>query len=224
MYSNYYDDYANIFAKYTNTKEAKDNEHKPDAHRHQENTTTNTSTNLTTTDTTASREWTQPPHNGSITATTGQVELTHWTVDGARMVNVGDKVATRRTAEAEGHVIICPAVRELLTRGGGKGDALVVAQVAGIQASKRTSSLIPLCHQVSLTACEVHLTVHHDRVYVHSNVTTTAQQTGVEMEALVAVSVACLTVYDMLKSASKAMSIEGVRLLSKTGGKSDYKH
>ena len=160
----------------------------------------------------------------NYTNSTTTPTLTHWSPDtGARMVDISHKSPTLRTARAQGHVLICPAVYDLLkgSTGAGKGDALTVAQVAGVQAAKLTSRLIPLCHQVALTSCRVRLHLRRDRVLVAATVECVGL-TGVEMEALTAVSVAALTVYDMVKSASKGMSIEAIRLVEKTGGKSDY--
>ena len=138
------------------------------------------------------------------------------------MVDVGDKPLSRRRAVARGRVRMALATAERL-RALPKGDALAVARIAGIQAAKRTSELIPLCHPLPLTVVEVLLEVDNAGVAIEATAETTAQ-TGVEMEALTAVSVAALTLYDMLKAADKAMRIEGVRVLEKTGGKSgDYR-
>jgi cyclic pyranopterin phosphate synthase len=131
-----------------------------------------------------------------------------------RMVDVGDKPLSRRRAVARGRVRMAPATAERL-RALPKGDALAVARIAGIQAAKRTSELIPLCHPLPLTVVEVSLEVDADGVAIEAAAETTAQ-TGVEMEALTAVAVACLTVYDMAKAIDKAMQIDEIVLVSKT--------
>ena len=130
------------------------------------------------------------------------------------MVDVGAKPLSRRRAVARGRVHMVPATAARI-RTLPKGDALTVARIAGIQAAKRTSELVPLCHPVPLTVVEVDLTVDDDGVSIEAAAETTAQ-TGVEMEALTAVSVAALTVYDMAKAIDKEMRIEGVVLVSKT--------
>ena len=130
------------------------------------------------------------------------------------MVDVGSKPISRRRAVARGEVQMAPATASRL-RTLPKGDALVVAQIAGIQAAKRTSELIPLCHPLPLTAIAVELEVGADRVTVTATAET-ADRTGVEMEALTAVTVACLTVYDMAKAIDKQMTIGGVVLVEKT--------
>ncbi len=144
----------------------------------------------------------------------------------ARMVDVSEKAATAREALAEGLVRMAPATLALALSGGGKkGDVRAVAEIAGVMAAKRTADLIPLCHPLALTkvAVEVAEAAGGAGLRVTARVRTTGP-TGVEMEALTAVSVACLTLYDMLKAADKAMVIEGVRLLEKTGGASgDYR-
>lgn len=147
--------------------------------------------------------------------------LTHVDETGAaRMVDVTAKAVTARTATARGRVEVSAEVVALL-RGEGvpKGDALAVARIAGIMATKRTPDLIPLCHPLAIGGVEVDLTVVDDGVRIEATVRT-ADRTGVEMEALTAVSVALLTVYDMAKAIDKAMVIDGVRLLEKRGGKS----
>jgi cyclic pyranopterin monophosphate synthase len=131
-----------------------------------------------------------------------------------RMVDVGAKPVSRRRAVARGRVRMDPATASRL-RSLPKGDALMVARIAGIQAAKRTGELIPLCHPLPLTVVEVDLTVDGDGVAIEASAETTAQ-TGVEMEALTAVAVAALTVYDMAKAVDKAMVIDAVRLVSKT--------
>lgn len=138
------------------------------------------------------------------------------------MVDVGDKEESRRAAVAEGVLRVAPATLEVLTEGRTpKGDPLVVAQVAGIQAAKRTWELVPLCHPLALSSVEVELAPDPQlpgiRAVARAAVT---GRTGVEMEALTAVSVALLTVYDMLKAVDRNMRIDGVRLLEKSGGRS----
>jgi len=131
-----------------------------------------------------------------------------------RMVDVGLKPPSRRRAVARGCVRMAPSTASRL-RVLPKGDALVVARIAGIQAAKRTAELIPLCHPLPLTLVEVVLTVDNDGVAIEAAAETVAQ-TGVEMEALTAVAVAALTVYDMAKAIDKEMRIDGVELVSKT--------
>jgi cyclic pyranopterin phosphate synthase len=147
--------------------------------------------------------------------------LTHLDESGrARMVDVSDKASTVREAVAEGFVRMSPATLVLALSGEGKkGDVRAVAEIAGVMAAKRTSDLIPLCHPLALSKVEVRVEPADGGLAVAARVKTTGP-TGVEMEALTAVSVACLTLYDMLKAAEKGMVIETVRLVSKTGGKS----
>lgn len=152
-------------------------------------------------------------------------QLTHIGQGGeARMVDVSDKAVTKRVAVAEGRVVMAPATLDLVIRGDAKkGDVLGVARVAGIMAAKRTHELIPLCHPLAITRAEVELTPDRDLPGIRVQATVeVAGQTGVEMEALTAVSVACLTVYDMVKAVERGMRIEGVRLLEKRGGKSGH--
>lgn len=150
-------------------------------------------------------------------------ELTHFDEKGAaHMVDVGAKEATKRVAIARGHVKMAPQTLDLVEKGTAKkGDVLGVARLAGIMASKRTSDLIPLCHPLALTRVAVDLWCDRERstVEIEARVETTGK-TGVEMEALTAVSVAALTVYDMLKAAEKGMVIGDIRLVLKEGGKS----
>ena len=143
-------------------------------------------------------------------------ELSHVdeTTGDVRMVDVGAKPPMRRRAVARGRVRMAAATAERL-RTLPKGDALTVARIAGIQAAKRTSDLIPLCHPLPLTLVEVDLVVDAEGVVVEAAAETTAQ-TGVEMEALTAAAVAALTVYDMAKAVDKEMSIDGITLVSKT--------
>ncbi len=150
-------------------------------------------------------------------------ELTHFDARGdAHMVDVSAKPATTRTAVAEGYIRMSPQTLELITEGkAGKGDVLGVARLAGIMGAKKTADLIPLCHPLPLAKVALALEPAPERpgIRVEATVRTTGQ-TGVEMEALTAVSVACLTVYDMVKAAEKGMIIEDIRLILKEGGKS----
>lgn len=144
----------------------------------------------------------------------------------ARMVDVSDKAATTRRAVAEGRVVMARATFDMIVAGDAKkGDVLGVARIAGLMAAKRTHELIPLCHPLALSKVAVDVTADPAlpgvRVVAAAKVT---GQTGVEMEALTAVSIACLTVYDMAKAVDRAMRIEGIRLLEKSGGASgDWK-
>ena len=149
--------------------------------------------------------------------------LTHFDEKGdAHMVDVSGKPVTDRSAIAEGRVIMSAETLALVTEGRAKkGDVLGVARLAGIMAAKRTADLIPLCHPLPITKVALDLTPDPALPGVTITATVrTSGQTGVEMEALTAVSVACLTVYDMLKAAEKGMRIDGIRLLMKEGGKS----
>jgi cyclic pyranopterin phosphate synthase len=147
--------------------------------------------------------------------------LTHIDETGrAHMVDVSDKAATAREALAEGFVRMDAATLALALSGDAKkGDVRATAEIAGIMAAKKTAELIPLCHPLALSKVEVRVTPGEGGLAVTARVKTTGP-TGVEMEALTAVSVACLTVYDMLKAADKGMTIENVRLMKKSGGKS----
>jgi cyclic pyranopterin monophosphate synthase len=154
--------------------------------------------------------------------------LTHINERGeAHMVDVGAKSVTERSATAEGFVRMKPSTLALILSGSAKkGDVLATARIAGIMAAKQTASLIPLCHPLMLTKVTVDIT--EDAALPGLRVEATAKltgKTGVEMEALTAVSVACLTIYDMAKAADKAMEIGSIRLLAKSGGKSgDYSY
>ncbi len=150
------------------------------------------------------------------------MSLTHFDKQGqAHMVDVSTKPVTDREAVAEGLVIMLPETLALAQGGAAKGDVLGVARLAGIMGAKRTSDLIPLCHPLPITKVALELVPDPDLPGIRVTATVrTSGQTGVEMEALTAVSVACLTVYDMLKAAEKGMRIENIRLLKKTGGKS----
>lgn len=150
-------------------------------------------------------------------------KLTHFDEAGqAHMVDVSDKAVTDRTAVAEGRVIMQPdTLARVLEGSAKKGDVLGVARLAGIMGAKKTSDLIPLCHPLPITRVALDLVADADLPGVRITATVkTSGQTGVEMEALTAVTTAALTVYDMLKAAEKGMRIEGIRLLTKTGGKS----
>jgi len=153
----------------------------------------------------------------------GQSGLTHIDASGeAHMVDVGDKAETTRIATAEGHVRMAAATLDLIRAGNAKkGDVIRTARLAGIMAAKQTSNLIPLCHPLMLTKVSVDITEDADLPGLRVSATAKLTgKTGVEMEALTAVSVACLTIYDMAKAADKAMEIGGIRLLEKSGGKS----
>lgn len=142
------------------------------------------------------------------------------------MVDVSAKAATERTAVAEGRVVMSQATLNLIVSGNAKkGDVLATARIAGIMAAKRTSELIPLCHPLALS--KVTLDVSVDRNMPGCRVQATVKvtgPTGVEMEALTAVSVACLTIYDMIKAAERGVRIEGIHLVEKMGGKSGHYH
>ena len=148
-------------------------------------------------------------------------KLTHFDESGkARMVDVGDKSETKRIAIAAGRITMRPETVEVIRSGTAeKGDVLGVARVAGIMAAKRTWELVPMCHPLLLTRVALDLTVRGDGVDIEATVETRGK-TGVEMEALTAVSVAALTVYDMVKAIDRGMTIEAVRLLEKHGGAS----
>ena len=147
--------------------------------------------------------------------------LTHLDADGAaHMVDVGGKAVTSRRAVATGAISIAPDALAAIRDGAAKkGDVLAVARVAGIMAAKRTADLIPLCHPLPLTRVTLDLTLD-DHGITATALTATDGKTGVEMEALTAVSVALLTIYDMAKAMDRAMTITGIRLLEKAGGKS----
>jgi cyclic pyranopterin monophosphate synthase len=155
--------------------------------------------------------------------------LTHFDSQGqAHMVDVGAKEATRRIAVAAGRIEMQPATLALVESGTAKkGDVLGIARIAGIQAAKKTSELVPLCHPIALTRVAVDFEVHRAAEGVPPSVSCTATAetvgpTGVEMEALAAVQVALLTVYDMCKAVDRGMVITGVKLLEKQGGKSGH--
>ena len=152
------------------------------------------------------------------------MELTHINEQGrARMVDVTGKAETTRTAVAEGRIRMSRETAERIRTGGmAKGDVLAVAQVAGIMAAKRTPGLIPMCHSLRLTGVDIAFTLEEEAVHIRATVRCKGE-TGVEMEALTAVSAAALTIYDMCKAVQKDMEIGEIRLCRKTGGKSgDY--
>ena len=152
------------------------------------------------------------------------MELTHINEQGrARMVDVTGKAETTRTAVAEGRVRMSRETAERIRTGGmAKGDVLAVAQVAGIMAAKRTPDIIPMCHSLRLTGVDITFTLEEEAVRIRATVRCKGE-TGVEMEALTAVSAAALTIYDMCKAVQKDMEIGEIRLCRKTGGKSgDY--
>lgn len=151
------------------------------------------------------------------------MSLTHLDEHGkARMVDVGGKAESQRLAVAEGRIAMSPAALEAIRDGNvPKGDVLAAARIAGIMAAKKTAELIPLCHPLALDAVHVDFALETDGVRVTASASLTGR-TGVEMEALTAVSVALLTVYDMAKAIDKGMVISGVRLIEKRGGKSGH--
>lgn len=155
-------------------------------------------------------------------------DLTHFNQRGeAHMVDVGDKAVTHRVAVAGGQIEMLPATLEMVSSGTHKkGDVLGIARIAGIMGAKKTSDLIPLCHPIGLTHVELVFTIDQaaSRVLCEAR-TETRSQTGVEMEALTAVQVALLTIYDMCKAVDRGMTIGDIKLLEKSGGKSgDYRY
>ena len=163
----------------------------------------------------------KPPPKPPLAPATGR--LTHFDGGGqAHMVDVGAKDETRRVARAQGHIRMAAATFALIEGGSAKkGDVLGIARIAAIQGAKRTSELIPLCHPLALTRIAADLTLDASRHRVTIEVTAeTVGRTGVEMEALTAVAVGLLTIYDMCKAADRGMIIEDIRLLEKAGGKS----
>ena len=151
------------------------------------------------------------------------MELTHFNENGRdRMVDVGDKRETKRTALAKGYIQMSEETLETIKNGGiKKGDVLSVAQVAGIIGAKKTWDLIPMCHNILINGADISFELGEDRIWVEAEVKTTGK-TGIEMEALTAVSIACLTIYDMCKAIDKRMVIGDIKLIKKTGGKSDF--
>ncbi len=149
------------------------------------------------------------------------MDLTHFNESGrAHMVNVGDKDDTKRQAQAYARIKMKKTTLDRIKEGGiKKGDVLSVAQIAGIMAAKQTSDLIPMCHNIFLTGADIEFELEEDVIHIKATVSTTGK-TGVEMEALTAVSMAALTIYDMCKAIDKGMVIEETMLLTKIGGKS----
>ncbi len=150
-------------------------------------------------------------------------KLSHFDEQGAaHMVDVGDKAVTSRIATAKGRIVMAPVTLAMITKGTAKkGDVLGIARVAGIMAAKKTSDLIPLCHPLPITKVAIDLTINEAEncVDIEATIKTTGQ-TGIEMEALTAVSVTALTIYDMVKAVDKAMHITNIRVVLKDGGKS----
>lgn len=151
------------------------------------------------------------------------MEFTHFNENGrARMVDVSEKNETQRKAIARGYIKMSASTIEAIKNGKlKKGDVLSVAQVGGICGAKKTWDLIPMCHNILLTGADINFKLEEDRVWIEATVKTTGK-TGVEMEALTAVSIAGLTIYDMCKAIDKYMVIGNIKLVSKTGGKSDF--
>jgi cyclic pyranopterin phosphate synthase len=150
-------------------------------------------------------------------------KLTHFDASGeAHMVDVGDKAISHRRAVASGEIQMQSSTLELIEQGGHKkGDVLGIARIAAIMASKKTADLVPLCHPLALTHVSVDFTIDREQSKITCQVTAeTSGQTGVEMEALTAVQVGLLTIYDMCKAVDRGMVMSGIRLLSKSGGKS----
>jgi cyclic pyranopterin phosphate synthase len=152
-------------------------------------------------------------------------ELSHFNEEGrSRMVDVGDKEDTARIAIAEGEVVMRPETLRLINEGKiSKGDVLAVAQVAGIMAAKQTSQIIPMCHPLMLTSVDLNFKINEaaHKIIIKSKVKTVGR-TGVEMEALTAVAIAGLTIYDMCKAVDRGMTIKAIRLIEKAGGKSGH--
>jgi len=152
-------------------------------------------------------------------------ELTHFNQAGkAHMVDVGEKSVTKRVAVAEGQIMMLDKTLDLIRQGGHKkGDVLGIARIAGIMAAKRTSDLIPLCHPLALTKVTIDFKILEDEVVVQCLAQVeTSGQTGVEMEALTAVQIGLLTIYDMCKAIDRGMIMTDIRLLEKAGGKSGH--
>lgn len=152
-------------------------------------------------------------------------ELSHFNEEGrSRMIDVGDKEDTARIAIAEGEVVMRPETLRLINEGKiSKGDVLAVAQVAGIMAAKQTSQIIPMCHPLMLTSVDLNFKINEEahKIIIKSKVKTVGR-TGVEMEALTAVAIAGLTIYDMCKAVDRGMTIKAIRLIEKAGGKSGH--
>lgn len=166
-----------------------------------------------------------PGHGGGAPKRVDMHELTHFNAAGeAHMVDVGAKERTHRVAVTEGRIEMKPETLDLILQGGHKkGDVLGIARIAGIMAAKRTADLVPLCHPLALSHVNIDLTPEPQSSSIRCHATVESRgQTGVEMEALCATQVALLTIYDMCKAVDRGMSIEGVRLLEKSGGKSGH--
>ena len=150
-------------------------------------------------------------------------DLTHFNSSGrAKMVDVSEKKVTDRTAVAQGYIYVSEGTIDIIKNGGiKKGDVLSVAQVAGIMGAKKTSEIIPMCHNIFISGANIEFEIEESSIKILATVKTSGQ-TGIEMEALTAVSIAALTIYDMCKAVDKEMVIGEVKLLKKTGGKSDY--
>ncbi len=152
-------------------------------------------------------------------------KLTHFNDEGrAKMVEVGEKLNTRREAVAVGSIFMLPETLDRIVDNNiSKGDVLAVSQVAGIMAAKKTSDLIPMCHNIILTGADINFNIdkENSKIDIEAVVRTTGK-TGVEIEALTAVSTAALTIYDMCKAVDRGMTITDIKLVKKTGGKSDF--
>ena len=151
------------------------------------------------------------------------MDFTHFNENGmARMVDVSEKKETQRKAIARGYIQMSEStIQAIKDRKLKKGDVLSVAQIGGICGAKKTWDLIPMCHNILLTGADINFEVENDKIWIEATVKTTGK-TGVEMEALTAVSVAALTIYDMCKTIDKHMIIGDIKLISKTGGKSNF--
>ena len=149
--------------------------------------------------------------------------MTHFNRKGeARMVDVGGKTVSDREAVAEGRIVMSPATLTIIEQGSGKkGDVLAIARIAGIMAAKKTAELVPLCHPIMLTHISIEFELRRSAASIFCRATTrTTERTGVEMEALTAVQVALLTIYDMCKATDRGMEMQAIRLRHKSGGKS----
>jgi len=152
-------------------------------------------------------------------------KLSHFNADGkAHMVDVGEKATTARRAIAEGRIVMQPNTLQLIEAGGHKkGDVLGIARIAAIMAAKKTSELVPLCHPVPITAIDIEFRIDNNNQSVQCTATVSTQaQTGIEMEALTAVQVGLLTIYDMCKAVDRGMTLTDIRLVEKMGGKSGH--
>ena len=154
------------------------------------------------------------------------MEFTHFNKDGkAKMVNVSTKEKTYRSAKARGYVQVNPQTLQLIQSGGiKKGDVLSVSQVAGIMASKKTSDLIPMCHPIMINGCDIYFRILEEKSMIEiTSELKCYERTGIEMEALTAVSIAALTIYDMCKAIQRDIRICDIHLIEKTGGKEDFR-